>query len=312
MTERKSLYIANFNCTFGKENKPMLDYFEEIVMPAFQQSQERESDGNTYFFDNVKLIMVKGEFMLGGLLIKRTKLEVKSLYTEGKLRLTNEIHPSDPYSYFLINLKNHRMVLVKNQKGSPNLGNFSATAKFVLKDYISKINKDIEDKEERLPRANLNIVAIPFEDAIRKELKNVKKIQNVILRFYPLNGDIDGNEVFSYMREMLEEVDSKSGHTQINTPDNRESVISLLDETNGLVRPTLRVVYNNGSARTLRDDSFTEEMQIILEDTDNLYENLDNIAGRVINDAQFTDTSEENKNIYERWFGRLMSMFEGR
>ncbi|MFA2814598.1 hypothetical protein AB1I91_12790 [Bacillus paranthracis] len=312
MIERKSLYIANFNCTFGKENKPMLDYFEEIVMPAFQQSQVRESDGNKYFFDNVKLIMVKGEFMLGGLLIKRTKLEVKSLYTEGKLTLTNEIHPSDPYSYFLINLKNHRMVLVKNQKGSPNLGNFSATAKYVLKDYVSKINRDIEDKEERLPAANLNIVAIPFKDAIRKEMKNVKKIQNVILRFYPLNGDIDGNEVFTYMREMLEEVDSKSGHTQINTPDSRENVINLLDDTNGLVRPTLRVVYNNGSARTLRDDSFTEEMQIQLEDTEDLYENLDSIAGRVINEEQFTDTSEENQNIYERWFGKLMSIFEGR
>ncbi len=312
MIERKSLYIANFNCTFGKENKPMLDYFEEIVMPAFQQSQVRESDGNKYFFDNVKLIMVKGEFMLGGLLIKRTKLEVKSLYTEGKLTLTNEIHPSDPYSYFLINLKNHRMVLVKNQKGSPNLGNFSATAKYVLKDYVSKINRDIEDKEERLPAANLNIVAIPFKDAIRKEMRNVKKIQNVILRFYPLNGDIDGNEVFTYMREMLEEVDSKSGYTQINTPDNRENVINLLDDTNGLVRPTLRVVYNNGSARTLRDDSFTEEMQIQLEDTEDLYENLDSIAGRVINEEQFTDTSEENQNIYERWFGKLMSIFEGR
>ncbi|HDR5349731.1 TPA: hypothetical protein QCS32_001344 [Bacillus thuringiensis] len=312
MIERKSLYIANFNCTFGKENKPMLDYFEEIVMPAFQQPQVRESDGNKYFFDNVKLIMVKGEFMLGGLLIKRTKLEVKSLYTEGKLTLTNEIHPSDPYSYFLINLKNHRMVLVKNQKGSPNLGNFSATAKYVLKDYVSKINRDIEDKEERLPAANLNIVAIPFKDAIRKEMRNVKKIQNVILRFYPLNGDIDGNEVFTYMREMLEEVDSKSGYTQINTPDNRENVINLLDDTNGLVRPTLRVVYNNGSARTLRDDSFTEEMQIQLEDTEDLYENLDSIAGRVINEEQFTDTSEENQNIYERWFGKLMSIFEGR
>ncbi|MDA2756502.1 hypothetical protein PDQ74_05850 [Bacillus cereus group sp. Bc005] len=312
MIERKSLYIANFNCTFGKENKPMLDYFEEIVMPAFQQSQVRESDGNKYFFDNVKLIMVKGEFMLGGLLIKRTKLEVKSLYTEGKLTLTNEIHPSDPYSYFLINLKNHRMVLVKNQKGSPNLGNFSATAKYVLKDYVGKINRDIEDKEERLPAANLNIVAIPFKDAIRKEMRNVKKIQNVILRFYPLNGDIDGNEVFTYMREMLEEVDSKSGYTQINTPDNRENVINLLDDTNGLVRPTLRVVYNNGSARTLRDDSFTEEMQIQLEDTEDLYENLDSIAGRVINEEQFTDTSEENQNIYERWFGKLMSIFEGR
>ncbi|EOV9526920.1 hypothetical protein ACE41A_09520 [Bacillus cytotoxicus] len=312
MASGKSLYIANFNCTFGKEHKPMLEYFEEIVLPAFQQSEERESDGNKYFFDNVRLIMTKGEFMLGGLLIKRTKLEVKSIYKDGKLERTDETYPSDPYSYFLINLKNHRMVIVKNQKGSPNLGNFSATAKFALKDYISKVNKDIDDQEGKLPTANLNIVAIPFEDAIRKELKNVKKIKNVILRFYPLNGDIDGHEVFSHMREMLQEVESKSGFTQINTPDNKENVINLLDHTKGLVKPTVRVEYNNGSAKTLKDGSFTEEMTISIEETDNLAEDLSNIAGKVINKEEFTDTSEENKSIYERAFGRLMGLFEGR
>ncbi|MFB5251202.1 hypothetical protein ACE38F_12510 [Bacillus mycoides] len=312
MATGKSLYIANFNCTFGNENKPMLDYFEEIIMPAFQQSVKRESDGNTYFFENVRLIMTKGDFMLGGLLIKRTKLEVKSIYEEGKgLKLIDEIYPSDPYSFFLINLKNHRMVIVKNQKGSPTLGNFSATAKFVLKDYISKINKDIEEKEDRLPAVNLNIVAIPFEDAIRKELRKVKKIKNVILRFYPLNGDIDGKQALTSLREMLDEVESKNGHVEIKTPGNKEKVVDLLDDTKGLVRPSLRVEYDNGSAKTLRDDSFTEEMKIPLEDTGNLYKDLDNIAGKVINKEEFTDTSEENTSIYGRWFGKLENMFKG-
>ncbi|PFF24135.1 hypothetical protein [Bacillus thuringiensis] len=312
MATGKSLYIANFNCTFGNENKPMLDYFEEIIMPAFQQSTQRESDGNTYFFENVRLIMTKGDFMLGGLLIKRTQLEVKSIYEEGAgLKLIDETYPSDPYSYFLINLKNHRMVIVKNQKGSPTLGNFSATAKYLLKDYVSKINKDIKQKEDRLPAPNLNIVAIPFEDAIRKELKNVKKIKKVTLRFYPLNGDIDGKQAFTHLREMLDELGSKSGHAQISTPSNAEKVVELLDDTKGLVQPSLRVEYNNGSARTLKDDSFTEEMSIPLEDTGNLYEDLDNIAGKVINKEEFNDTSEDNKRIYDKWFGTLINMFKG-
>ena len=32
---KKKLYIADFNCTFGEENYPLLEYFEEIVYPAF-------------------------------------------------------------------------------------------------------------------------------------------------------------------------------------------------------------------------------------------------------------------------------------
>lgn len=311
MIEQKSLYIANFNCTFGKDNEPMLNYFETIILPAFKLSQVRESKGNKYFFDNVNLIMVNGKFMLSGLLIKRTKLEVKSIYTEEGLKATNEVYPSDPYSYFLINLQNHRMVIVKNQKGSPNLGNFSATANFLLKNYIREFNKQVERKEDKLPMANLNIVAIPFEDAIKKELRNVKKINNLILRFYPLNGDVEKKGVFTHLREMLDEVESESGFTQINTPDNKEKVVELLDDTQGLVKPSLRVVYNNGSSKTLRDDSFTEEMKIPLDDEDGLHENMENIAGKVINKGEFNEASEENRSIYDKFFGALMNIFNG-
>ncbi|KXG09960.1 hypothetical protein AT864_01520 [Anoxybacillus sp. P3H1B] len=310
MLENKSMYIANFNCTFGKDNKPMLEHFEDIILPAFQSNYIREHDGNKYFFDSVKLTMVNGQFMLVGLIIKRTKLEIKSLYEEEKgLVRTNKVVPSDPYSYFLINLKNHRLVLVKNQKGSPSLSNFSSTAKHVLSLYVKETNREIEEKDAKLPKANLNVVAIPFAGVIKEELKRVKKIKRVTLRFYPLNGDVSTNETFNYLREMLGEVDSNSGYTQFNTPKNREKIAELLDDTKGLVKPSVQVVYKNGSLKTLRDEEFTEEMKIPLDDQETFQENINNIAAKAINREEFDETSEENQKIYERFFDGLMSLY---
>ena len=53
---KKKLYIADFNCTFGEENYPLLEYFEEIVYPAFTSNVKRKpSHKNEYFFYNIKL-----------------------------------------------------------------------------------------------------------------------------------------------------------------------------------------------------------------------------------------------------------------
>jgi hypothetical protein len=310
MLENKSMYIANFNCTFGKDNKPMLEHFEDVILPAFQQNYIREKDGIKYFFDNVKLTMTNGQFMLAGLIIKRTKLEIKSLYKEEEgLVRTNQVVPSDPYSYFLINLKNHRLALVKNQKGSPDLSNFSATARYVLSEYVKNVNKEMKEKDKRLPKANLNIVAIPFEGVIKEELKKIKKINRVTLRFYPLNGDVSTNETFNYLREMLDEVDSKSGYTQINTPKNHEKVVKILDDTKGLVKPTIQVVYKNGATRTLKDEEFTEEMKIPLDDTETFQENINSIASKAISKNEFNETSEGNLKIYDKFFGVLESLY---
>ncbi|WP_209125162.1 hypothetical protein [Alkalihalobacillus sp. BA299] len=310
MLENKKLSIANFNCTFGKDNEPMLEHFEDIILPAFQQDIIRENKGSTYFFENIKILMTKGEFVLAGLLIKRTKLEVKSIYREGEgLTRTHEIYPSDPYSYFLINLKNHRMVLVKNQKGSPTLANFSSTSKHLLQSYIRLYNEKVNDKEEKLPSVHLNIVAIPFEGVIKEELKKVAKIQNVTLRFYPLNGDISNNDTFIHLTEILDDVESGSGSVQINTPDNKNKVAEILDDTKGLVKPSIRVKYKDGSRKTLKDDSFTEEMDISLDDDESFDENIDNIAGKVINKQEFNEISEGNKRIYDKFFGAIEKLY---
>lgn len=48
MKGKKEIQLANFNCTFGtvEENaSPMLEYFSEIIYPAFKRKKNIE-----YFF----------------------------------------------------------------------------------------------------------------------------------------------------------------------------------------------------------------------------------------------------------------------
>lgn len=312
MIEKKNLYVANFNCTFGKNNDPMLHYFEDILLPAFQKGIlfKNKRNGNEYLLEDVELSMKNGIFVLVGLLVKRTHLEIKSRYDKkGILKSTNDIVPSDPFSYFIINLQNHRMALVKNQKGSPTVSEFDSTASHILKTYVKEINDKIEGGKEKLPTPSLNVVSIPFTGKIEEELKNVSKIERAVLRFYPLNGDISPNSVFNELRGMLTDVDSKSGNTQLNNPKNHKAVGAILKDTKGTVKPTLRVIYSNGSRRTLRDKDFSEVTQIELDDTLDFHENMDTISGKVINEDEYIETSEENKNIYQRFFSRLESLF---
>jgi hypothetical protein len=309
MLEKKQLYLANFNCTFGENDEPMLERLIDVIVPAFQQELGRKSGENKFRFMNVKVVLVQGDFGLAGQIIKQTKLEVKSRIADGKLVKTDDVYPSDPYSYFLINLKNHRMTLVKNQKGSPDLGNFSATAQFLLEQYVRKYNRNIIKKEDTLPKPHLHVVAIPFEGAIKDELRKVSKINNVTLRFYPLNGDEDTKAAFKHLREILHETGSKSGNTQINTPNNYEEVAELLDDTKGLVSPSIKVQYPNKTSRTLKDDSLTEKMEIELDDEEGLRENIEKISRKVVNREEYKVTSEENKKLYEKWYTKILEIY---
>ncbi|WP_433618757.1 hypothetical protein [Paenibacillus cellulositrophicus] len=315
MIEKKNLYIANFNCTFSKnkKNEPLLSYFETIVLPAFKQGiiYKNTRAGNEFLFEDVELSIKNGVFVLVGLIVKRTHLEIKSRYNDkGELMATNDKVPSDPFSYFIINLQNHRMALVKNQKGSPTVSDFDKSASHVLSRYVSEYNNSISNNENKLPKPILNVVTVPNTGKIEEELEKIEKIESAVLRFYPLNGDISTNELFNELREMLDEVDSKTGSTQFNNPQNHRKITEILKDTKGTVRPTLKVIYGNGSKRTLRENDFSESTKIDLDDAAPFHDNMNEISGKVINQSQYNETSEENNSIYQRYFSKLEQIFK--
>ena len=95
---KKTSMIANFNCKFGEE--PMLPYFKEIIYPAFTNEHSRSVGDDKYFFEGVKLENSKGRYILQGVLVKKTKLEIKTEYNHGELEYVNKFYDSAPISIF--------------------------------------------------------------------------------------------------------------------------------------------------------------------------------------------------------------------
>ncbi len=144
--ESKQMYIADLNAVFGKEEEPLIRYMDDIVLSALTSNVVADSTERTrYFFEDVLVRNIGGEYVLSGLLIKDTILEVKSEYDQREgLKKTDKHFKSSPYSLFLIYLKNHRMMLVKNQDGSPDTRSFSFAFRTVVDKYIKNRNGEIK------------------------------------------------------------------------------------------------------------------------------------------------------------------------
>ena len=162
----KRVAVANFNIVFADENddeKPLLDCFDSIVMPALNSGIERQQGNNTFLLMNVEIKQdTVGEYILTGLIVKSTVLERKSMFDEnGNLVERDDVYPTAPFSTFIIYLKNHRMILVENQKGSPSLDSFQSTIRYIISTYVSRENHIRADQGlEQLPIPIISIVGI--------------------------------------------------------------------------------------------------------------------------------------------------------
>lgn len=294
--------IANFNIVFGENEEPLLNYFDNAIMPAFKNDYSRTSGDNEYTFLNVEVIEIgEDDYALTGIMVKKTMIEIKSKFDEeNKLIDTNEAYPTAPYSLFVIYLKNHRMVLVKNQKGSPDLKNFSATFKVMLNSYIKEENlrrKDIG--VEKLPKPIINIVGIPMKSSINEALKNVSKINKLTLKFYPLNGDLDFSDLFEGMTtDLRKKVGSKTGSVILNSPTSISGVTDILTKAQGTVEPIFKVTLLNNSKATITNGKLSESMDILI-DKDTINRELEQISAKSNELESIVTVSEGNKKIFE-------------
>lgn len=302
---KKKMAVANFNVVFWGENEesPMLDYFDLVIMPAFRSGITRKSGDSRYMFLNVEVVEDdEGEFVLCGNIVKKTTLEVKSdLDEQGNLITLDNKYPSAPFSSFVIYLKNHRMVFVENQKGSPHINNFSAFAKYAIAMYVNKKNRELENEGlKQIPLPIVNIVGIPMRKNIEDALKEVKRINKLTLRFYPLNGDIDYTKALNGLRrDLLRGVDSNGGDVVIKTPKNTIGVVDLVSQSEGTVEPIFNVTYPNKSKGKITNDQISERMDININGN-NIKEELSDITskGKLLSSVSYTSVG--NKEIYEK------------
>lgn len=298
----KRMIIANFNVVFGESEQPLLKHFDSIVLPAFSKGFKNISGDNEYRFMNVQLVDTKKETLaLTGIIVKKTFVEIKSKFNEdGNLIETDEEYATAPYSLFVIHLNNHRMTLVKNQKGSPELKSFSSTFRKMLASYIRSENRIRKEKElELLPLPEINIVGIPMRDSIEDALRKVKKINKLTLRFYPLNGDLDFSGLFDGITSDLRKiVGSKTGSLVLNSPTSVDGVIDVIDAAQGTIDPLFNVTYLDKTKGTISNNMISESMEINLDEMGDINSELDQIIDKTKDIESLNYVSEENQKIY--------------
>lgn len=308
--------VANFNLVFyddkGNE-EPLLNYFDTIVMPALTAKYIKKSGDSQYFFTQIGLEQSDdGEYVLKGLLVKRTILEVKSDVDENwEVIEKDERYPAAPFSMFVIYLKNHRMLFVQNQKGSPSIKNFTSTVKDFLNRYVKKVNRELKEKNEtEFPIPILNVVGIPMRKKLVESLAEVDRINELCLRFYPLNGDIDfGGILGDISNDVRKAVGSEKTDLILKSPKNIDEVIDLVEKSNGIVDPIFKVTYvdENGkkTKSKIQNEEISESMGLNIQGG-----NLDNEILQIIKEGKklssISYVSENNNKIYSDNNGKII------
>lgn len=309
MMVEKDAQIANFNVVIGEEEKPMLDYFDTFIYPAFVSNIKRKEKEAEYLLKGVELITnSKKEYVLVGKIVKKTELEIHSDIDEmGELVEKNERYSSAPYSTFAIYLKNHRMVLVPNQKGSPTLATFRSTIHSILSQYRKRENENREENQ-KIPDFDVKVVGIPSVRSIVSVLRTVDKVNELTLRFYPLNGDMDFSGVFDIMTtDLRKAVGSKCGETVLKSPKNIEGIAKVLEDAAGTVDPIITVTTRDKSKLKLRETEFSERYKIQLnEDMDYPAENQA-IVDKTENLGVIEYTNEQHDEIYNRNLRKIVN-----
>lgn len=314
---KKKMNLANFNVTFGKENKPMLTFFDTIVYPAFKSEEHVKSSNtkNTYFFfENVEIKEYgDGDYILVGNIIKKTQVEVKTDYVNGKLVEKNEIHSTAPFSRFIIFLKNHRMILIKNEKDSPTLKNleytFDKNAKTIIKNHNNSLLGN-KDKTLRYPSIITNVIALPIADTVKEVLAEVEKINTFKLRLFPLNGDLDFSDLCRDTRDFIDSTGAKTGSIIVNSPQSKSIVSDIIDTSSGLVECSLGVKFKNGLTGTIQSQKLNGTMECEVAEI-NISEYSDSVVIEQVKDNPGMGVlSEENKNIFEKSIDLIKSLIK--
>lgn len=298
----KIMHFANFNITYGSNEEPMLLHFEDIIYPAFLSKFKRgkPDERPIFYFDGVDIKKINDEYVLVGNYIKDTQYDVHTTVQDGKLVSTPATVPTAPYARFIIFLKNHRMVLVRNESQSPDIRSFQATVRTILNKYIQEKNRTIKDKNRKLPYALVNIVDIPLQEDIEEVLKSVKKINLLKFRFFPLNNDINPIPIAQNINNEMKKIMSKRAHVQFTSPESKAEVKELIKESAGLAVATLEVQDANGNKTKIKEGQFTSNKKIAFSG-DILAEDDSYIINQAKQDTVITQVSEDNLLLYEKF-----------
>ncbi|TVP14284.1 hypothetical protein [Shewanella sp. KCT] len=239
MKKNYNVEFWNFVCHFGEHK--LLDFYSELVHPAFTNGLTRDYGENCWFFHNVELLTCNFDGnelpFVYGRIIKDTVLRRTQYFSEGELKEDEKGIQSSPSSIFILSLIDHRLFFVKEQSDSPTMENFKSTITKFIKDIRTKLiddeyraAKEIYDYNGgsngklhrttkknlgvRFPEPNIEIIAQSSDAGIDEFVRGMKSIDQLQLEVITPNNESDCNGFFEAIRKKDKQVGvKKSTHT---------------------------------------------------------------------------------------------------
>ena len=230
---RQVVEFANFICHFG--NDELLDYLNEIVLPAFLEGQRvRMWGGSKYLFLDVKLVNLKSHWEPGALtpaLVGRfvldTELQRDQILVGNKIVADTQKLQSAPSSLFVLLLDNHKLIYSKQVSGAPGLSAFRTTAEMMLKwrwtAYINEIvekNKTDREADAEIPRITkralvesiqaprLEIVPLAGHQNLNDLVNQFKLLKEISIKVVRPNAEINNDGLFDTVEAARSQVNA--------------------------------------------------------------------------------------------------------
>ncbi|MCA2374800.1 hypothetical protein ATU3B_24545 [Agrobacterium genomosp. 3 str. CIP 111-78] len=214
------LIFANFVCHFGGSNV-LLDYAEEVVIPAFTNDTFVRTYGNSdYHLYEVELINLataeEPVLALAGRFIKNTTLVREQTFGKKEGLVKDELSISSaPSAFFVLLLNNHRLIYFPETTHAPSLETFKQTTQNFLrkrhKIYIDEVyekRKASQDKITKkqlfkdIPLPTVEVLALTGFASIEVFLERFKILKSIDFRLIKPNDDLDAGEILGEIRNL--------------------------------------------------------------------------------------------------------------
>ena len=221
--------FANFVCRFGE--KVLLDYAEEIVIPAFLRESYTRTHGKRtlyrfYDVEYVRLEVTGGVpiLALAGRFIKDTQLTRHQVFDADDGLVQDELSMrSAPSAYFVLVLNNHRLIYFPETPHAPDFTPFEATCKRFLRmshrEYVEGLYDARREDGERVtkkalyeehPTPTLEVIPLAGRESVEEFTRRYAVLKQMDFRLVRPNDDIVAADILAQLRVWGDDLNSDS------------------------------------------------------------------------------------------------------
>lgn len=214
--------IGNLVCRFGEEGV-LLDFYDELVEPAFLGDYQRSYGDTRYLFLQTKLVDVgtpeEPSPAIAGRFVKDTVLHQQQRLIEGRLEPAEATLESAPSSLFVLVLKGHRLLYLREHRGSPDMSQFATTLErfiqYARSERVDRLYAEARGGTERVtkksllerfPKPMVTVTPVSTSESIDEFLDRFSVITALSIRLAPVNNEPDYNEFFEQWREQKDSI----------------------------------------------------------------------------------------------------------